>query len=384
MNYTLDELTTPLTVAEIKASIYSTIAATGTDHTSWKTGAVIRVLITGVSIILAALSQLVASIARSGFLDLADDSWVSLVVRYVYGITRESATFATGYFTLTNTAGGVFELDPDDMLVTNEFGISYRNRDAISLAALETLEDQVFVCVVAGSDGSMPADTTLTVESPSMTGVNVTNPAAFVGLDQETRAAAVTRARAQLAARSPNGPYDAYYVAARQAVRTDGTSVGITRVSPPLADGEGGLTVYVATAAGAVTGDVNDPETDLGAVSLAVQRQAVPLGVTADVLSASTLAINVVAELWLTDDGSIVDAEVEGSAQDLLETDLAAEPIGGTDSLVYHSTLEGLLFRSDPRAFRISLTTPAANTAVAEDEAPALGTLDLTINKVRR
>src|SRR3989304_1758463 len=85
---TLAELTTPLTVDEIKTAIYAALAPNGAATTTWKPGAVVRTIITGVAIVLAGFSRLQAAIAKSGFLGLAEGDWLTLVAFYVYDVTR--------------------------------------------------------------------------------------------------------------------------------------------------------------------------------------------------------------------------------------------------------------------------------------------------------
>ena len=114
---TLDELTTPVTVDEWKTSIYSVMGRVGVDTTSWKPGAVVRTIVTAVSIMLAALSVLIAAIAAGGFLELATGMWLTLLARYQYGVERQEATRATGQVTITNSGGGIYDFDPEDLVV---------------------------------------------------------------------------------------------------------------------------------------------------------------------------------------------------------------------------------------------------------------------------
>src|SRR5690606_22967724 len=134
---TLEELTTPLTREEIEEAIYSTLAAKGVRTTSWKSGGVARTIITGTSIVLSAFSRLQALIAKGGFLDIAEDEWLTLVARHVYGVERIEGTFASGEVTLTNTGGGVFAGDAGDLVFSCSSGPAegktYRNTAAYSL-----------------------------------------------------------------------------------------------------------------------------------------------------------------------------------------------------------------------------------------------------------
>ena len=133
---TLAELVTPLTREQVEDSIYAAIAARGTSTTTWKPGGVARTIITAVSIVLAAFSSLQAMIANSGFLDLAEQDWLTLLARYVYGVTRDPGSFATGNITANNTGGGVYSGDAGDLIAVNTTtGKSYRNTAAFSIGA---------------------------------------------------------------------------------------------------------------------------------------------------------------------------------------------------------------------------------------------------------
>src|SRR5687767_5936032 len=108
---TIESLTTPVTKDEAKEAIYEALATVGVNTTTWKPGAVVRTLVAIVAILFAACTNLIAEIAKSGFLELTSGSWLTLVARYVYGVTRLEATFGTGTLTLINSGGGVYDVD---------------------------------------------------------------------------------------------------------------------------------------------------------------------------------------------------------------------------------------------------------------------------------
>src|SRR5690349_21273415 len=101
MLFSLDELVKPMTATEVRESIYRGMGLVGVNTTTWKPGAVVRTMVVVTSIVMSAFSNLIASIARSGFLELAEGRWIDLVAWYVYRVKRPEATFATGNYTLT-------------------------------------------------------------------------------------------------------------------------------------------------------------------------------------------------------------------------------------------------------------------------------------------
>jgi phage-related baseplate assembly protein len=380
---TLDELTTPLTTDQVREAIYSALAGKGVNTTGWKPGSVVRAIITGVAIVLSAFSRLQVDIAKSGFLELAESDWLVLVARYVYGVEKDLGSFATGNVRLDNTGGGVFSGDAGDLIFAHESsGKTYRNTAAFSIAALQTNVVVPVQAVELGSSSTAAPDTITEWETPLL-GVTVTNPTALVGTDAETDPVLRARCLEKTGVLSPNGPRDAYSFLARSAVDADGASIGVTRVRT-VADGEGNVTVYVATASGDVEGDAEDPDTDLGAINLAIQSQAEPLAVTATAASATPEVIAVTYELWVRDTSSLTDSQIQAAVGARLATFMSTQPIGGNvigsdPGRVYVSAIETVIGATLPDAIvRVGVTVPASDVELAITDAPILGTVTVT------
>ena len=138
--FSLVDLVLPLTRAQVQSSIYDVLGRLGVNTTTWKPGAVVRAMITGSSVVLSAFSVLQAQIVRSGWLELAEKDWLTLTAWYVFHVERFPATFATGNVTLSNTGGGVYGIDPDDLIVGNpDTQAEYRNTATFTLGAGATL-----------------------------------------------------------------------------------------------------------------------------------------------------------------------------------------------------------------------------------------------------
>lgn len=381
----LQSLTTPLTTDEAKAFIYETLATLGVSTTSWKPGAVVRTIIAIVAIIVAAFSRLTSSIARSGFLELSSGDWLTLVARHVYGVERQEATFADGEITLTNASGGVYTLDPDDLVFSNpSTGKTYRNTEAFTLGALETVTIPIRA-VESGAASTSPPNTITVLETP-LNGVTCTNPTAVVGLDAESDAVLRARCLEKLGALSPNGPWDAYAYAARNAKRSDGISVGVTRVRVRK-DGYGNVTTYVATASGAVTGDANDPETDLGAVNDAIQRNAAPLAVTAWVESAEVVTVNVTYQVWVYTTVNLTDEELKAAISQNLSAFVASQPIGGNvigfdRGKIFLDALRATISSTRPEIFHVVVSAPSSDVELDINQIMVLGTVTGTIHRI--
>src|SRR5689334_15006781 len=155
----IDQLINPLTKDQVKASIYNLLKAAGVPVTSWQEGAVVRTLIAIIAAIFAGFTEVIAVATRSGFLDLAEGIWLTVLAYYVYGVTRIEATFATGKVTLTNTGGGLFDMEPGDLiLLCPSTKKTYTNVAAFKLDPLGTLDIDVRA-VEAGAASTAPPNT---------------------------------------------------------------------------------------------------------------------------------------------------------------------------------------------------------------------------------
>jgi hypothetical protein len=378
MTVSLESLITPMTRQEVEASIYSVLAGIGVDTTSWKPGAVVRTMIVGVSVVLSAYSQLMALIARSGFLDLSEGDWLTLIALQVYGVERLEASFATGEITLTNTAGGVYSFDPGDLIFRNpDTGATYRNTEAGALTAHPSPGDTVTIAIQAievGNAGSSVPGAITDFVTPLL-GVTCINTLSVAGEDAEIDAALRIRCRERLGALSPMGPWDAYGYAARTATRADGTNVGVARVRINK-DGYGNVDIYVATNSGAVPGTVGDLSTDLGVVDEAIQQNAAPLAVTARVHTATAVALSVTYELWIYSSGR-TDAEVQALIESKLGTFMQGQPIGGNvvssgSGKVFLSEIRAVIGSALPEIIDYVVTVPAGDTTLTISQVPVL------------
>jgi uncharacterized phage protein gp47/JayE len=388
---TLDELAQPLTAAEFEEALYSAIAAQGISTTTWKEGAVTRVIVSALAIALAALSVLLAFFARSGFLELATGDWLDLVAEHVYGTPRIGETFATGVVTLTNDTGvGSFvDVQPGDLIVRNAAGKTYRNTEVFTLGATPAATVDVDVqAEEAGSASSTDAGT-ITAFVTAFSGCSVENAVGLIGNDRETDVALRARARAKTGALSPNGPKDAYYYVATSAKRADGTPIGVTRVRS-IPDGVGGIDVYVADEDATVTGTVGDLDTDLGRIDDDIQKKSAPLGIAARLHTATPQDIAVTYEAWVESSVGYSEPALEAAITDALRSYLATAPIGGerlpliSGGWIYVSGLAACIadFVGQQHLVRLTITTPAADVSIGDTSAPRLGTVTATLHLV--
>lgn len=390
--FSLSDLTTPASRADVQASIYRVLGIMGVNTTAWGAGSVVRTMTVAVSAILSAFSSLQAQIASSGFLDLAEGNWLTLVAKYVYDVDRIEASFATGTLTLSNSGGGIYIVDPGDLIVATpttpdpRSGRTYRNDTGFTLGAGATITVPI-TAVEAGSDSTAAAGS-ITALVTSLLNVTCSNPNALVGLDEETDAALRVRCSEKLGALSPMGPWDAYTYAARNAHRSTGEPCGITRTRT-LKDGYGNVTLVVGSATGTVTGTIGDLATDLGAVDEAIQTLAAPLAVTAHTQSATAVSQAVTCELWAYNTSGLNDTQIALAVQAALATFTAKQPIGGntltpadTTGYVWNDAIKAAISGVLPQIFHVVITVPAGDVALTLTQVMTLGAVTPTVHQV--
>lgn len=378
MIFTLDDLCEALTADEIKQSIYDCLGIVGVTTTSWKPGAVVRTMIAASAIVLASLSSLIALIAKSGFLELASGYWLDLVAKYVFNVDRQNVdSFAGGTITIDNSSGNQYILAIGDLTVAHEdTGKTYTNSEPVTIDPSASGVECDIVATEAGSDSTALPDK-ITVIVSSYTGLTCTNEEAVIGLDAELDQALKIRCKEKTGALSPDGPRDAYAYFAKSAVRSDGTAIGVTRVRV-VPDGLGGVDVYVATATGTVSGDPDDPGTDLGAVHADLLAYATPLGVTPRTHSATPLTISPIYSIYVYNTVGLTDAQLKDEIADALAAFMQLQPIGGNvvppgSGKVYESAISAAISSTHDEIFRTLLT--GGDVTVAATEVPVLGTI---------
>jgi len=373
---TLAGLTTPLSVDEASAVIYAAIAARGVDTTAWKAGSVVRTIVAGLAIIVAALSSLISQIAASGFLTLSTGTWLRLVALYVYDVTASDGSFATGVVRFTNSGVGVYLAIPiGNLIVKNPTtGKTYRNVAVVSIPASSTVD----VAVQADEIGSASTSsaTTITTMVSVLAGVTCSNPAAVVGADPDNDATVRLLCSEKLGSLSPNGAPDAYAYVARRALDASGAPIGVTRVKT-VPDGIGGIDFYAATPSGGVSGSTGPSVGNLGIIDDAIQAQVVPRSVTCRTHSATTLAISTTYELWIPSTDTRSDAQIRALVDARLLAFISTRDIGGdvippAGGMVYKTAIEDEVGAAVPSVKR-AVTVPAGDTAVSGTQAPIMG-----------
>ena len=384
----IDVLIKPLTKEQVKASIYNLLSAMGLPTTSWQPGAVVRTIIAIVATIFAGFTQVMALAIRSQFLDLAEDIWLTLLALRVYGVERLEATYATTTLTIDNAGGGLYSFEPDELIIFNGTTKKrFTNTEAVTINPLASGVEVAIRALEAGAESTSAPGAIDSFETVYL-GLTCTNASSAVGLDGESDPLLRERCRDSLGARSPNGAKASYRYWAKSARKADGTPVGVTRVRIMPAPGDGSVLMYVASASGAITGDMNDPDTDLGAVAKSVWDNAVPEGVgPVTVASAENLVVAITSTIYVDSAANLSDLIVTQGADKAFADYFQTVPIGGfiispATGKVYRNALIGQIEKSATAIIKADIPTPAGDVAVSDNKVPVYGTPTFTVVQV--
>lgn len=361
----INDLIVARTKEEIETLILDVAESLTLPARQWDAFGVARTIIALVAVMFATLfSPFIALVARSGFLDYATKGWLTLLAWNVYGVERFEATYAPVYLTITNTSGSTL----------NETVLSVR---ALNSASGKTFVNQVAVLLLNGASAdflfhaeeagsaSNSAPGEISELETTILGVAITNALAAFGSDEETDPSVRVRCRAQLAAISPGGLDGAYLTAASRSA----TSVPITRAKTVKDDTTGILRVYLATAAGGVTGP------DITIADAYIQKHAAPDGTTAIVATATEQSLEVSYDVWVRADIGLSEAQVKAKISEAITAFIQEMPIGGVvippaEGRVYRDAIVGVIYgallsESFPRpVIEINLGDPNPDASV--------------------
>lgn len=364
----------------ILARLLVIAAALNLDTETWASGDPTRTLFDALSRMIEADDPVLVDAINGGFIGLAEGDWLTLAARYMRNTERIAATAATCTIQLTNAGGANYTFDAGDVTVRNSAtGATYRSTTGGTLVGGGTLDLEV-EAEEAGTDSNSGVGDIdeLVVALPNVT---VTNTTAAAGTDEESDDALEARANAKLGALSPAGPALGYEYIAKTPEFNGGVTVTRTRV---LADSDtNAVTVYLADADGAVS------EPTRASVEDGLETWANPATVLLTVTAASNYTLAITYELWVYDEISMTESEVEALVEEALLTALSAKAIGGdvippaTTGKVYQGWIEAAILAAvDPHGFRVSVTVPAADVSLTIGQVAVLGTVTPTVHLV--
>jgi hypothetical protein len=370
---TLQELFVGKTTDQILASMLQVGSQLGFPITAWQSDDAGRELLFIFADQVSTYSDLSSISAGGGLLDYANGAWLTLLAFQLYDVSRIDATFGTCTVRLTNAGAVQYVIAPGEARFSLETGThagaTYTNTTGGTLNPGSTL-DLVIQADESGTDSNAPVGTITGMVTPLLD-VTVVNTTPLVATDTETDPALRIRCRESLAKASPNGPADAYSYYAKSTVRSDGSNVGITRVS--TVDGDGSVVVYLANSAG----EVDEDDVDL--VDASIQANVVPTGITASVASATGLDVDVQATVYLGQGTTLSSLQAQQAILAQLTSYFEQVPIGGYiisgggGGKVFLEALVGQIFQAAPgQILQVVITVPGGDVSVNSNEVPVL------------
>ncbi len=361
------------TASRIYAAWLQLAAAAGLPTTSWRAGDPTRTLGTYLARAIAAREDYVSNLARGNWLSTAVGDWLKTRASEQYGVDFTPATYAEPTVTVTNTGGGYFTPRAGELTFKcTATGATFHNTDAGTdtttnapgpLSAGKTLR-YALTADVPGSSGTVTVNE-IDALVTSLLKVVVVSSTAALGLDEQADDAIKTQCLATLGALSPNGPGDAYEFVARNPALTGAQD--ITRARAIDNTTTGAVLTYVAGASGPVAG------ASLTAALAAIVQWAKPLCHTPTVAQGTAVAINVAA----TFTGSVGAGFLAAAQAEVLQRLSNFNIAGASGDSVDHTLISTAIRDVVPGIGVLTMTSPAAPTALAQGQYPTLGTFSL-------
>lgn len=376
----LDDLIKPVSSDEYMATLEQILSTLGENPSKWRRGGVLRVLMRAQSMTFSGLTEIMVAVIRSGFLDLAEGAWLTLLARYVFGVERRAAQPASGKETFTNTGGGSFS--PVDYpagsvrIYSSRTGKKYFNAEPLSLGPLATATIGI-VAVEIGAASNASAGDIDRLET-SLLGVEVSNAESVVGLDEESDEELRSACRAKLASISGLGPRGAYQWAVRQATRLDGAPTAINRVFVPEGSWNAVVDVILASPSGApIAGDVT-------AATASIEAVARPSGIKVQAAPAVEVPFARAATIWVQrTNGQNLDA-IRTKAGQAIASGFSVYPLGGikkpsqAQGALYADWVKGLC-KVHPSVFDVDLSDESDLLLDAKEVATWAGSVQVRV-----
>lgn len=292
---TLSDLVSGQTKAGVLDKLIALLRLANFPTASWQPFSLSVHLTDTFASVFADATELIASIAKGGFLDLAEDSWLTLLAKSLYNEDRKAAVATRGAVTLVDAASsGPHSYAAGTFWVANADGTRrFKNIDAVTIVQGGTQAGAIFEAETPGGDWNVGVGTLTQVLTPGGTGITVSNPAGAdgtwitqQGVDEETDVALRQRCRdkwATIGSGSNDGAYRYWCTS---------TSSEVTKVALSVDEAEGVVELVIAGPLGPVSSAA------LTAVQAAVAAKK-PLGVQASVANATAVTTPVVGTLYL-------------------------------------------------------------------------------------
>jgi len=371
-----------VTSAELQAAMLAAMSAAGLPTSSWTKDGFWQNLVQWIAGLLRLAYAILRDIALGSFLSTATGQGLTELAEGTYGTPRRTKTFATGSLILRNESG----LPLDEVAESISFElkadttVTYRNTGAVFITNNDQTEIEI-TCDVAGTVGNAAAGSgagaTVALVS-ALPGVSIVSNGAIIGQDEQEDEPLRVLASKQAAVASAGHGNKYEWLALN--VNTDGTiaeandgktRTNINRAKIVFEDDQGRVFVTLASPSGSV-----DSAEYVTTVTVLEQSGLANPGILIDV-NAAPVTVNVVADVVMRKGSSTDGVEDEIAAQ--LEAYFPDTSIGGDDGFLTLEELELEIGRANRRIVEATVTTPAGDVALADNQVAALGTLTLNI-----
>jgi uncharacterized phage protein gp47/JayE len=361
---TLADLITPSTRASELNALLATMAAEGLPVTAWQAGNPLRTLSVADAEALRDLRGVVSEIARGGYLDSAEEGWLTLLAASVFDTTRVPSQYNARDITVTCAAGaGPYTITPAQLVVsdgtrrwqsTNTSNVTIPSGGSVAIRV--RAEEPGDAYNVSGASIT-------TLVAPALAGLTVLGGATIdAGAPEESDATLRLRCRTRWGTLGRGATTAAYEF---WALSTPGAEA-VRRVLVVPGPGDGTVAVYIAQAGATATApqvsavqtyiDTQRPTTDAPTVVAATE---VPVSVTATVRvrTASDSTANRTA------------------ATDAIAALINATPLGGE---IDREAIPAAIYRASAGIVDVDTSVPAADVVLTSTQVATVGAITIT------
>ncbi len=360
--YTFDQLNTKASADDMKALIYTYLDSLGLSTTAWQAFSPTRTIVGALALVMAIVQNLQVDANRGKFRELATGFWLRLLAKQGYNVDPEAAAFALGQVVANNSGGGVYVLDPGDLIVKNTVtGKTYHNVSAFTIGAgASGLLVDISADEIGSASTATPGQITQLVTS--LTGVTVNNIAPVVGQDDEAETSLQERMLEKLGTLSPNGVADGMAYVARTSALNGGIAVNRVKILPP--PGDGTITLVVANSLG--------PIADVTSIQTAIDNLATPEVATATVVSAVAAPQTYAVAAYVDRKSGVLPADVTTAVKQAVVDHINSLPIGGIELVPSAGKIPWRKVVGAAESAKIGETQPIANATLTVETDVAL------------
>lgn len=373
---TLPELITPVTADTVMSQELAYAQVIGLPATAWQPISIGREILYINASVVASFSEVMQSgVVAGGFIGYANGGWLTFLCHEFQETDRISASFAAGLIRLTNSTGIPVPLNAGDARILNETTEKTYTSTADTTVPANGSIEVPFIADQPGTASNLTSTDVLSLVN-TIPGVTPSFYENLVGQDEEKDGALRTRARQANAKASPNGPAAAYEYFAKNALRPDGTNVGVTRVNAKSVNGT--MVLYLATPTGALT------TPDVEYVFTNVNSNVVPTGMSVFIPTPTCVEFpfGVAISFRKNPASSALNQDIADRVEAAIIEYFSEVPIGGDNALsfrgIFASTFLQLVRNAAGSDVLDAVVANLSNVLLQENQIPVLSSYSVS------